>query len=158
VLVLGIGVAERVGLARTYPGRKRRTGTRSRTAQAGRIWPAAATRQHRRAGARDDRHAGWVVDLRDIGRGNLTVAGGKGADLGELVRKGFPVPPGFVVTTAAYDRFVAHNRLAGAIARALRTDPDGGAATSRKPRSGPAATGGLPWAYVVRCQRLPSPR
>jgi hypothetical protein len=49
---------------------------------------------------------------------------------------------GFVVTTAAYDRFVAHNRLAGAIARALRSDPDGGAATSRKLRSGPAATGG----------------
>jgi hypothetical protein len=40
-----------------------------------------------RAGARDDRDAGWMVDLRDIGRGDLAVAGGKGANLGELVRK-----------------------------------------------------------------------
>jgi hypothetical protein len=61
-----------------------------------------------------------------------------------------------VVTTAAYDRFVAHNRLAGAIARALRTDPDGGAATSRKPRSGPAATEGYRgrvWSAVSACHR-----
>ncbi|WP_449291464.1 PEP/pyruvate-binding domain-containing protein [Nonomuraea marmarensis] len=31
------------------------------------------------------------------------MAGGKGANLGELVRNGFPVPGGFVVTTHAYD-------------------------------------------------------
>ncbi|MDP4507295.1 PEP/pyruvate-binding domain-containing protein [Nonomuraea sp. G32] len=31
------------------------------------------------------------------------MAGGKGANLGELVRNGFPVPDGFVVTTHAYD-------------------------------------------------------
>src|SRR5690242_18174423 len=30
------------------------------------------------------------------------IAGGKGANLGELVAAGFPVPDGFVVTTAAY--------------------------------------------------------
>ncbi|MFI7634302.1 PEP/pyruvate-binding domain-containing protein [Nonomuraea sp. NPDC049400] len=35
--------------------------------------------------------------------GDLAVAGGKGANLGELVRNGFPVPDGFVVTTHAYD-------------------------------------------------------
>src|ERR1700752_4742868 len=32
--------------------------------------------------------------------------GGKGANLGELTRAGFPVPPGFCVTTAAYLDFV----------------------------------------------------
>jgi hypothetical protein len=110
-----------------------------------------------RAGARDDQDAGWVVDLRDIGRATSRWPAAR-AQPRRTRPQGFPVPPGFVVTTAAYDRFVAHNRLAGAIARALRTDPDGGAATSRKPRSGPAATGGLPWACVVRCQRLPSLR
>ena len=48
-----------------------------------------------------------VVDLRDLGKGDLPLAGGKGANLGELIRAGFPVPPGFVVTTAAYDRVAA---------------------------------------------------
>ena len=33
---------------------------------------------------------------------DLATAGGKGANLGELVRAGFPVPRGFVVTTDAY--------------------------------------------------------
>ena len=35
---------------------------------------------------------------------DLAVAGGKGANLGELVRAGFAVPDGFVITTAAYAR------------------------------------------------------
>ncbi|MBW5483278.1 phosphoenolpyruvate synthase [Streptomyces bambusae] len=43
-----------------------------------------------------------VVPLGRLGRADPDVAGGKGANLGELVRAGFPVPPGFVVTTAAY--------------------------------------------------------
>ena len=59
-----------------------------------------------------------VVPLRALGRASLPVAGGKGANLGELVRAGFPVPPGFVITTAAYARFVAANGLAAVIARA----------------------------------------
>ncbi|HZM83961.1 MAG TPA: PEP/pyruvate-binding domain-containing protein [Candidatus Limnocylindrales bacterium] len=42
-----------------------------------------------------------VVSLRDLGRDDVALAGGKGANLGELVRAGFPVPDGFVVTTAA---------------------------------------------------------
>src|SRR5262249_51930506 len=36
----------------------------------------------------------------------LSEVGGKGANLGELTRAGFPVPPGFCVTTAAYLDFV----------------------------------------------------
>jgi rifampicin phosphotransferase len=43
-----------------------------------------------------------VVPLSDLGRDDLTTAGGKAANLGELVRAGFPVPNGFVVTTEAY--------------------------------------------------------
>ena len=37
-----------------------------------------------------------------LGAQDLAVAGGKGANLGELIRAGFPVPDGFVITTAAY--------------------------------------------------------
>jgi len=62
-----------------------------------------------------------VLPLPQLGRDDLGVAGGKGANLGELVRAGLPVPGGFVVTTAAYDRFVAHSGLDQTIARALQT-------------------------------------
>ena len=44
----------------------------------------------------------FVASLRDFGRDDLSSAGGKGANLGELVRAGLPVPEGFVITTAAY--------------------------------------------------------
>ncbi|MFI7151173.1 PEP/pyruvate-binding domain-containing protein [Nonomuraea sp. NPDC050022] len=45
----------------------------------------------------------FVAPLNAFGRGDLALAGGKGANLGELVKNGFPVPGGFVVTTAAYE-------------------------------------------------------
>ncbi|MBK7820721.1 MAG: phosphoenolpyruvate synthase [Tessaracoccus sp.] len=48
----------------------------------------------------------WVTPLRDVTRHDIVTAGGKGANLGELVRAGFPVPDGFVVTTTAYNTFV----------------------------------------------------
>ena len=38
----------------------------------------------------------------DLGRDDMAIAGGKGANLGELTRAHLPVPPGFVVTAAAY--------------------------------------------------------
>src|SRR6266568_4172302 len=69
-----------------------------------------------------------VLPLNIIGRDDLPVAGGKGANLGELVRARLPVPDGFVVTTAAYDRFVAENRLGETIGRALHEQPGSGAA------------------------------
>ena len=43
-----------------------------------------------------------VAPLKAFGREDLSLAGGKGANLGELIGNGFPVPDGFVVTTAAY--------------------------------------------------------
>ncbi len=49
----------------------------------------------------------YVIELADLGRGDVAVAGGKGANLGELTRAGLPVPPGYVLTTAAYRAFVA---------------------------------------------------
>jgi rifampicin phosphotransferase len=44
----------------------------------------------------------FVAGLRDFGRQDLSSAGGKGANLGELLRAGLPVPDGFVITTAGY--------------------------------------------------------
>jgi pyruvate,water dikinase len=46
--------------------------------------------------------APFVRDLMSIGRDDVAAAGGKGANLGELMRAGLPVPAGFVVTADAY--------------------------------------------------------
>ena len=49
----------------------------------------------------------YIRPFAELGRGDLAAAGGKGANLGELTRAGLPVPPGFVLSTAAYRAFVA---------------------------------------------------
>ncbi len=46
-----------------------------------------------------------TVSFESLSRADVAQAGGKGANLGELTRAGFPVPPGFVVTAAAYRSF-----------------------------------------------------
>ncbi|MDP9265956.1 MAG: PEP-utilizing enzyme [Chloroflexota bacterium] len=43
-----------------------------------------------------------VRALSDVGAEDVAIAGGKGANLGELIRAGFPVPDGFVIATNAY--------------------------------------------------------
>ena len=47
----------------------------------------------------------------DSSEATLAVAGGKGANLSRLTRAGFPVPPGFLVTTDSYYAFVQANHL-----------------------------------------------
>jgi pyruvate,water dikinase len=49
------------------------------------------------------RYTAWFDEIR---KDDIALGGGKGANLGELSRAGLPVPPGFVVTTRAYDAFV----------------------------------------------------
>ena len=43
----------------------------------------------------------------DIGLNDRRMVGGKGGSLGELTRAGIAVPPGFVVRTTAFERFLA---------------------------------------------------
>ncbi|WP_458779358.1 PEP/pyruvate-binding domain-containing protein [Arthrobacter sp. D3-16] len=57
----------------------------------------------------------YISDLGDVGPGDVAVAGGKAAGLGGVIHAGLPVPPGFVLTTAAYSDFVRENHLAAAI-------------------------------------------
>jgi pyruvate, water dikinase len=52
----------------------------------------------------DSDFIGWFADLGLIDRPQV---GGKGGSLGELARAGIAVPPGFVVKTAAFERFLA---------------------------------------------------
>jgi pyruvate,water dikinase len=54
-----------------------------------------------------------VLRFADVGRDDVSSAGGKGASLGELLRAGIRVPDGFVVTTAAFR--AAMGALAGDI-------------------------------------------
>jgi pyruvate,water dikinase len=51
---------------------------------------------------RPDRVHAFVLPFSALDRGALAVVGGKAANLGELTAAGFPVPPGFCITTAAY--------------------------------------------------------
>ena len=41
----------------------------------------------------------YVRDLADVRLSDAETAGGKGANLGELISAGFTVPPGFVTRT-----------------------------------------------------------
>lgn len=66
-----------------------------------------------------------IKSLAELDRTDLPLAGGKGANLGALIRAGLPVPPGFCICTAGYRQFVETNRLAGeiqAILDAIRMD------------------------------------
>ncbi|MGH9866401.1 MAG: PEP/pyruvate-binding domain-containing protein, partial [Candidatus Acidiferrales bacterium] len=47
-----------------------------------------------------------VCQFTEIGIQDRPTAGGKGASLGELSRAGIRVPPGCVVTTAAFEQFL----------------------------------------------------
>jgi len=61
----------------------------------------------------------YVLTLADPWAAQLAVAGGKGASLARLSAAGLPVPGGFVIATAAYQRFVADNDLEPALLAAL---------------------------------------
>lgn len=63
---------------------------------------------------------GPVVPLGSLGAADRPVAGGKGAGLGELLRAGFPVPAGFVVTTAAFREAIGALDPSGSMAAAVR--------------------------------------
>ena len=82
----------------------------------------------------------FVVDLAEVSESDLPTAGGKASKLGELVRQGLPIPPGFVVTTEAYQAFVDGTPLKGEIPAALATidpaRPETIDAASRRIRSG----------------------
>ena len=53
----------------------------------------------------------FVLWFDEIDRDDIALVGGKGANLGEMTKAGFPVPGGFVVTAAAYDEFIGDNHL-----------------------------------------------
>jgi len=56
----------------------------------------------------EKRTIAWFAE---VGKEDIGLAGGKGANLGEMTRARIPVPPGFIVTADAYRRFLAASGL-----------------------------------------------
>ncbi len=71
--------------------------------------------------------ASTVIWLEDLEQGDGALVGKKCANLGELTRAGFSVPPGFALSLEAYVAFLASSGAADEIARylaAFEADPD----------------------------------
>src|SRR3989344_9570157 len=61
----------------------------------------------------------YVKWFKEIGKEDVGIAGGKGANLGELTQAKIPVPPGFVVLSSAYFDFLDANNLRPQIKKLL---------------------------------------
>ena len=60
-----------------------------------------------------------IAWFKDVGKADISLAGGKGANLGELTKAQVPVPPGFIVTADAYFYFLKEADLTGKIHKYL---------------------------------------
>jgi pyruvate,water dikinase len=60
-----------------------------------------------------------IMWFRELSKKNLAEAGGKGANLGEMLANGFPIPNGFVVTAGSYYKHLEANNLREPIQRIL---------------------------------------
>lgn len=63
----------------------------------------------------------FILDFAEIDKEDIALAGGKGANLGEMAQAGFPVPPGFVISALAYRYFLEHNDFEKQIRAFLKT-------------------------------------
>ena len=63
-----------------------------------------------------------VVWLEEVGKNDLSVVGGKGASLGEMINIGVPVPGGFAVTAQAFRDFINRAGIAKKLFEALDVD------------------------------------
>lgn len=52
-----------------------------------------------------------ILPFGQLAKKDVGIAGGKGASLGEMTQAGIPVPPGFVVLAAGFDRFLHETDL-----------------------------------------------
>src|SRR3990172_3089779 len=61
-----------------------------------------------------------VVFFKDIDKNDIPIVGGKGANLGEMTKAGFPVPNGFAVTVGSYDIFLTESEISSKINSILK--------------------------------------
>jgi pyruvate,water dikinase len=62
----------------------------------------------------------YVLWFEEIDKNDLALVGGKSANLGELIKAGIPVPPGFAVTSYAYREFIERSGLKKKISEILK--------------------------------------
>jgi len=62
-----------------------------------------------------------ILWFKEIHHEDIDLAGGKGANLGEMYSIGIPVPNGFVVTSTAYFKFIEENKFKDKIRNILKT-------------------------------------
>lgn len=60
-----------------------------------------------------------ILWFSEISKSDIDKVGGKGANLGEMINNGFPVPDGFCVTSGAYDLFIKKTGIASIIQKEL---------------------------------------
>jgi len=76
----------------------------------------------------------WIYWLKEVGTQHNDLVGKKCANLGELTRAGFQVPPGFALSVKAYDRFMKETEATRVLQGSLKTfqgDPDSVADTPK---------------------------
>lgn len=59
--------------------------------------------------------------FKDIDKNDIPLVGGKGANLGEMTKAGFPVPNGFAITVPAYEMFIKENNFDKRITDAFKS-------------------------------------
>ncbi len=65
-----------------------------------------------------------VVWLEEVGKEDISIVGGKGASLGEMLRAELPVPTGFAVTAQAFRRFIDENGIGEELFSSLDVNVD----------------------------------
>jgi len=53
----------------------------------------------------------FIKDFKEIDKKDIQIAGGKGANLGELIKIGIPVPDGFIILAGAFEGFLEENDI-----------------------------------------------
>lgn len=66
-------------------------------------------------------HHSTIYWFSEIDKEDIPLVGGKGANLGEMTKAGFPVPDGFAITSQTYFRFIKENNLTTKINHLLST-------------------------------------
>lgn len=61
-----------------------------------------------------------IVWFNEVGKSDVGIVGGKGANLGEMTQANIPVPPGFIVTANAYFDFLKKANLMDEIRKVLK--------------------------------------
>lgn len=62
----------------------------------------------------------YVTDLSELSSEDHHIVGGKAANLGQLIKAGIPVPPGFAVTVSAFEKVMSYSNVKQAIQECLR--------------------------------------